>query len=93
MILAEAGDMDGAIDMANGLAPLENRAFTLAGVAAFAAGAGDAAKAVAVAGQALALWDRRASVGIRGKQAGWGVSVSALEPGGAAARAGLEAGE
>ncbi|MEE8499197.1 MAG: PDZ domain-containing protein [Kiloniellales bacterium] len=91
LILAEAGDLHGAVDMANGLASLEYRAFALAGVAAFAAGAGDAAKTVAE--QALALWDRRASMGIESTSGMGGVSVSALEPGGAAARAGLKAGD
>ncbi|MEE9251616.1 MAG: PDZ domain-containing protein, partial [Alphaproteobacteria bacterium] len=94
LILAEAGDLHGAVGMANGLASLENRAFTLAGVAAFAAGAGDAAKAEveAVAGQALALWDRRASMGLDAARV-QGVSVDRVKPGGAAARAGLKAGD
>ncbi len=94
LILAEAGDLRGAVDMANGLASLELRAFALAGVAAFAAGAGDAAKAEveAVAGQALALWDRRASMGLDAARV-QGVSVDRVKPGGAAARAGLKAGD
>ena len=90
LILAEAEDLNGAVDMANGLASLEYRAFALAGVAAFGAGAGDAAKAVAE--RALALWDRRASMGLDAARV-QGVSVDRVKPGRPAARAGLKVGD